>query len=57
MHQNAWAAREGFGEPFFSEVVFLACWHIWLQRNSKVFISASPLLQYGAATLFMVSLC
>ena len=29
--------RRGFARPFFSEVVFIACWHIWLVRNAKVF--------------------
>ena len=30
-------ARRSFDRPFFSEVVFIACWHIWIIRNAKVF--------------------
>ena len=30
-------ARRDFGHPFFSEVVFIATWNIWIQRNGKIF--------------------
>ena len=32
-------ARRSFGNPFFTEVVFIACWDIWIIRNAKVFRS------------------
>ena len=32
-------ARRSFGKPFFIEVVFIACWNIWIIRNAKVFRS------------------
>ena len=30
-------ARRSFRKPFFTEVVFIACWNIWIIRNAKVF--------------------
>ena len=30
-------ARRSFDKPFFNEVVFIACWNIWIIRNAKVF--------------------
>jgi Fe-S cluster biosynthesis and repair protein YggX len=30
-------ARKEFGKPFFTEVVILAAWHIWKQRNGMIF--------------------
>ena len=32
-------ARRSFDKPFFTEVVFIACWNIWIIRNAKVFRS------------------
>jgi hypothetical protein len=36
------AARRDFGKPFFIEVMILACWHIWKQRNGKIFQHERP---------------
>jgi hypothetical protein len=36
------AARRSFGKPFFMEVVILACRHIWLLRNGKIFRNERP---------------
>jgi hypothetical protein len=30
-------ARRSFAQPFFMEVIILACWNIWLIRNGKIF--------------------
>nr|XP_040251774.1 uncharacterized protein LOC120968845 [Aegilops tauschii subsp. strangulata] len=30
-------ASRSFRKPFFTEVVFIACWNIWITRNAKVF--------------------
>ena len=30
-------ANRSFRKPFFTEVVFIACWNIWIVRNAKVF--------------------
>jgi hypothetical protein len=30
-------ARRSFGKPFFMEVVIMACRHIWLLINAKIF--------------------
>ena len=35
MVQVAKATREAFNKPFFSEVVFIAWWNIWMLRNAK----------------------
>jgi hypothetical protein len=35
-------ARKDFGKPFFMEVMILACWHIWKQRNGKIFEHQRP---------------
>jgi hypothetical protein len=35
-------ARKEFAKPFFTEVIILACWHIWKQRNSKFFEHIRP---------------
>ena len=36
------AARQSFGQPFFMEVLILACWNIWKQRNEKIFEHQRP---------------
>jgi hypothetical protein len=36
------AARQQFNQPFFMEVVILACWNIWKQRNGKIFRGDRP---------------
>lgn len=38
----AYAARREFHKPFFAEVVFLACWNIWMIRNDRVFKNIKP---------------
>jgi hypothetical protein len=40
-------ARKEFAKSFFFEVVILACWHIWKQRNNKVFEHIRPLHVHG----------
>ena len=35
-------ARRSFTKPFFTEVVFTACWNIWITRNAKVFRNERP---------------
>ena len=35
-------ARKKFSKPFFMEVVIVACRHIWLQRNGKIFNHQRP---------------
>ena len=30
-------AKQDFAQPFFTEVVFVACWNIWIIRNARVF--------------------
>ena len=36
------AARRDFNKPFFMEVMIVACWHIWKQRNGKIFQHERP---------------
>jgi hypothetical protein len=36
------AARKVFSKPFFTEVIILACWHIWKQRNGAIFENIRP---------------
>jgi hypothetical protein len=36
------AAKQQFSQPFFMEVVILACWNIWKQRNGKIFRDNRP---------------
>jgi hypothetical protein len=40
--QMAVKAKEEFGQPFFSEVVFTAAWNIWTLRNAKKFRNERP---------------
>jgi hypothetical protein len=35
-------ARARFAKPFFMEVLIVACWHIWLIRNGKIFNNEKP---------------
>jgi hypothetical protein len=35
-------ARREFARPFFFEIVILACWHIWKQRNAAIFERVLP---------------
>jgi len=35
-------ARRDFAKPFFTELVFIACWNIWTIRNGKVFRNERP---------------
>jgi hypothetical protein len=35
-------ARADFGKPFFMEVVIIACWNIWKQRNEQIFEAQRP---------------
>ena len=36
------ASKKEFNKPFFSEVVFIATWNIWTQRNGKIFRNEDP---------------
>jgi hypothetical protein len=36
------AAKNGFGQPFFMEVVVMAIWNIWLIWNAKFFNQERP---------------
>jgi hypothetical protein len=38
-------ARREFAKPFFFEIVILACWHIWKQRNAAIFHRVLPSFQ------------
>jgi hypothetical protein len=35
-------ARASFAKPLSTEVVILACWHIWKQRNGAIFENIRP---------------
>ena len=35
-------ARSDFKQPFFTEVIMLAAWNIWKQRNGKIFEAKRP---------------
>lgn len=35
-------ARNAFNKPFFFEVIIIACWHIWKQRNGAIFEGVMP---------------
>jgi hypothetical protein len=39
---TAFAARNDFGKPFFMEVVIIALWNIWKQRNGQIFRNDRP---------------
>ena len=45
IQEAATRARAGFAKPFFMEVVILACWNIWKQRNEKIFQFHRPSFQ------------
>jgi hypothetical protein len=36
------AAKLAFRKPFFMEVLMIACWNIWKQRNGKIFRNDRP---------------
>jgi hypothetical protein len=42
MLQIASAARRSSNKPFFVEVAFIGCWHIWKLRNAKIFRHERP---------------
>ena len=35
-------AKTIFSQPFFTEVIMLAYWNIWKQRNDKIFEAKKP---------------
>jgi hypothetical protein len=39
---SASAAKADFSKPFFMQVVIIACWNIWKQRNGKKFQRERP---------------
>ena len=43
-------ARRDFNKPFFAEVVFTACWNIWLIRNAKVVTHIRPSFNHWRRT-------
>jgi hypothetical protein len=42
MESILFQARRDFEKPFFFEIVILACWHIWKQRNGAIFERVIP---------------
>jgi hypothetical protein len=42
MIQTAENAQKRFKWPFFTEVVSLACWHIWEVMNAQIFNNIRP---------------
>ncbi|PNT72188.1 hypothetical protein BRADI_2g40965v3 [Brachypodium distachyon] len=34
--------QRSFGHPFFVEVAAMSCWHIWKQRNRRIFEGIRP---------------
>ena len=46
------AAKKGFNGPCFAEVVILACWGIWKQRNGWVFKNIRPTFRGWKASFF-----
>jgi hypothetical protein len=42
MVQTAEMARRSFRHSFFTEVVIIACWHIWKVRNACIFDHVRP---------------
>jgi len=49
----AFHARRDFARPFFSEVVFLACWNIWNVRNDRVFRNIKPSFRRWRASFIL----
>jgi hypothetical protein len=41
-HQSLIAAKKSFKGPLFTEVVIVACWCIWKQRNGWIFKNFRP---------------
>jgi hypothetical protein len=35
-------AKKNSNGPYFVEIVILACWNIWKQRNDKIFKGIQP---------------
>jgi hypothetical protein len=36
------AAKKDFAQPFFMEILIMACWNIWKIRNGKIFENQRP---------------
>ena len=45
-------AKRGFLGPFFTEIVIIACWCIWKQRNGLIFKHIKPTFR-GWKALFV----
>ena len=39
---SVFEAKRGFSGPCFVEIIILACWHIWKQRNKMIFEGIRP---------------
>jgi hypothetical protein len=46
-------AKRHFKGPYFSEIVILAWWSIWKQRNGWIFKNISPTLEAGRLYSFI----
>lgn len=36
-------AQKDFNKPLFAEVIFLACWNIWIYRNARILRNERPI--------------
>ena len=53
MLENLLNARKGFEGPCFTEIVILACWNIWKQRNGYIFKETLPTFRSWKAGFFV----
>jgi hypothetical protein len=37
--------KRRFKGPCFTEIIILACWNIWKQRNNKIFLNIQPIFR------------
>jgi hypothetical protein len=53
----AFAARNDFAKPFFMEVVIIALWNIWKERNGQIFKMRDLLFLAGDVVSYMICPC